>query len=342
MRKQEFYMQKCLDLACKGKGNVSPNPMVGSVIVYNDEIIGKGYHEKYGCSHAEVNAINSVKKKYLLNESTLYVNLEPCAHFGKTPPCSDLIIKYKIPKVIIGCIDTFSNVSGRGVKKMKNAGIKVVVGVLEEQCREINKRFFTFHEKKRPYIILKWAESQDKFIAPLNQSEPFWMTSNKSKHIVHKWRSQEDAILVGRITAQKDNPLLTVRNVVGNNPIRIVIDNDLTLSKDLKLFNNDSYTIIINNIKSYTESKNKYVKISNKNFIINILNYLYKQNIQSFIIEGGSITLQSFINDNLWDEARVFTTKKHLKKGVPSPIIAGRLNEERKVEDDNLKIFNND
>ena len=168
------------------------------------------------------------------------------------------------------------------------------------------------------------------------------MTSNKSKQIVHKWRSQEDAILVGRITAQKDNPLLTVRNVVGNNPIRIVIDNDLTLSKDLKLFNNDSYTIIINNIKSYTESKNKYVKISNKNFIINILNYLYKQNIQSVIIEGGLITLQSFINANLWDEARVFTAKKHLKKGVPSPTIVGRLNEERKVEDDNLKIFNND
>ena len=201
MQTQEFFIQKCLELASKGKGNVSPNPMVGCVIVYNNEIIGEGYHEKYGFSHAEVNAIASVKDKSLLKKSTLYVNLEPCAHFGKTPPCSSHIIEHKIPKVIIGCLDTFPKVSGKGIEKLQNAGLEVVLGVLEKESKELNTRFFTFHEKKRPYIILKWAESKDGFIAPHNQSEPFWMTSSESKKLVHKWRAEEDAILVGRITA---------------------------------------------------------------------------------------------------------------------------------------------
>ena len=210
----------------------------------------KAYHEKYGKAHAEVNAINSVKDKSLLKKSTLYVNLEPCAHFGKTPPCTNLIIESEIPKVVIGCIDSYSEVSGKGIEKMQNTGIEVIVGVLEKESRELNKRFFTFHEKKRPYIILKWAESKDGFIAPKNQNKPFWMTSSESKKLVHKWRAEEEAILIGRITAKKDNPSLTVIEVAGSNPIRIIIDKNLTLSGDLNLFNSEAKTIIFNTIKS--------------------------------------------------------------------------------------------
>ena len=250
MQNDEFFLNQCIEIARLGIGSVSPNPMVGSVIVYKGEVIGEGYHEKYGSDHAEVNAINSVKDKSLLSKSTLYVNLEPCSHFGKTPPCSDLIIKYKIPKVVIGCMDTYSEVDGTGIDKMRNAGIEVKVGIVEKLCRDLNKRFFTFHEKKRPYIILKWAESKDGFIAPKNQKEPFWMTSNKSKKLVHKWRSEEDSVLVGRITAEKDNPSLTVRESTVKNPIRLVIDKNLKLSKNLNLFNSESKTIIFNEIKS--------------------------------------------------------------------------------------------
>ena len=342
MQTQEFFIQKCLELASKGKGNVSPNPMVGCVIVYNNEIIGEGYHEKYGFSHAEVNAIASVRDKSLLKKSTLYVNLEPCAHFGKTAPCSSHIIEHKIPKVIIGCLDTFPKVSGKGIEKLQNAGLEVVVGVLEKESKELNTRFFTFHEKKRPYIILKWAESKDGFIAPHNQSEPFWMTSSESKKLVHKWRAEEDAILVGRITAEKDNPCLTVREVKGNHPIRIVIDKDLKLSKELNLFNNEARTIVFNHIKSDTQSNINYIRINFNNLIKNTLEELYKQNIQSVIIEGGTITLQSFIDISMWDEARIFTTKENLIHGVRAPKIIGNTREESEIGVDHLKILYND
>ncbi|MDA1009705.1 MAG: bifunctional diaminohydroxyphosphoribosylaminopyrimidine deaminase/5-amino-6-(5-phosphoribosylamino)uracil reductase RibD [Bacteroidetes bacterium] len=342
MQTQEFFIQKCLELAKKGKGNVSPNPMVGCVIVYNNEIIGEGYHEKYGFSHAEVNAIASVKDKSLLKKSTLYVNLEPCAHFGKTAPCSNHIIEHKIPKVIIGCLDTFPKVSGKGIEKLQNAGLEVVVGVLEKESKELNTRFFTFHEKKRPYIILKWAESKDGFIAPHNQSEPFWMTSSESKKLVHKWRAEEDAILVGRITAEKDNPSLTVREVKGNHPIRIVIDKDLKLSKELKIFNNEARTIVFNEVKTDSKSNINYIKINFNQLIKNILEELYKQNIQSVIIEGGTITLQSFIDISMWDEARIFTTKENLIHGVRAPKIIGNTREEAEIGVDHLKILYND
>ncbi len=342
MQSQEFYMQKCLELACKGMGNVSPNPMVGSVIVCDDEIIGQGYHQEYGFPHAESNAIAKVKNKLLLSKSTLYVNLEPCAHFGKTPPCSDLIIEYKIPKVVIGCVDSFSEVSGRGIENLQNAGLEVVVGVMEKECKEINKRFFTYHEKKRPYIILKWAESKDGFIAPLNQSKPFWMTSTESKKLVHKWRAEEDAILVGSITAKKDNPYLTVREEKGKNPIRVVIDKSLNLGKKLNVFNSESETIIFNEIKSYEKPYNKYIKISFKELVENILEELYKLNIHSIIIEGGARTIQSYIDVNLWDEARVFTTEKKLSNGVSAPKYKGKIKVKMKTGIDNLKIINND
>jgi len=339
MQNEEFFMQRCIELASKTMGCASPNPMVGSVIVYNNKIIGEGYHEKYGSHHAEVNAINSVKDKSLLSKSTLYVNLEPCAHFGKTPPCSDLIIQNKIPEVVIGCVDTFSEVSGKGIERMRSVGIDVKVGVLENESRELNKRFFTFHEKKRPYIILKWAESKDGFIAPKNQTKPFWMTSSESKKLAHKWRAEEDAILVGRITAEKDNPSLTVREVEGSNPIRIIIDKDLKLSADFNLFNNDAKTIVFNQLKSEENNSNNYIKINFNNLTKNILQELHKQNIQSIIIEGGTITLQSFIDKNLWDEARIFTTKKTLTEGVKPPTIEGEIISEDETGGDRFKIL---
>ena len=339
MQNEEFFMKRCIELANKAMGCSSPNPMVGSVIVYNNKIIGEGYHEKYGSHHAEVNAINSVKDKSLLLKSTLYVNLEPCAHFGKTPPCSDLIIQNKIPEVVIGCVDTFSEVSGKGIERMRSVGIDVKVGVLENESRELNKRFFTFHEKKRPYIILKWAESKDRFIAPKDQTKPFWMTSSESKKLAHKWRAEEDAILVGRITAEKDNPSLTVREVEGINPIRIVIDKDLKLSADFNLFNNDAKTIVFNQLKSEENNSNNYIKINFNNLTENILQELHKQNIQSIIIEGGAITLQSFIDKKLWDEARIFTTNKTLTEGVKPPAIEGKIISEDETGGDRFKIL---
>ena len=334
-------MQRCLTLALKGLGNVSSNPMVGCVIVHDNKIIGEGFHQKYGSPHAEVNAIDSVKNKSLLSKSTLYVNLEPCSHFGKTPPCCNLIIEKKIPNVVIGCLDTFSKVSGKGAQRMKDANIKVDIGCLENKCRKLNKRFFTFHEKNRPYIILKWAESKDGYIAPNNQNKPFWMTSNKSKKLVHKWRTEEDAILVGRATVEKDNPLLTSREKKGNNPIRIVIDKSLKLSQNHNIFNSESKTIIFNEILSSDKSKNNYIKINFKKIIDNILEQLYSKNIQSVIIEGGTKTLQSFIDANTWDEARIFTTKKELIQGVIAPNITGMVSEQKEIDVDFLKILYN-
>ena len=334
-------MKKCLELAQKGMGYVSPNPMVGCVVVFNDQIIGEGYHQEYGTSHAEVNAIENVKDKSLLKKSTLYVNLEPCAHFGKTPPCTNLIIESEIPKVVIGCIDSYSEVSGKGIEKMQNTGIEVIEGVLEKESRELNKRFFTFHEKKRPYVILKWAESKDGFIGPLNQNKPFWMTSSESKKLVHKWRAEEEAILVGRITAKKDNPSLTVREVAGSNPVRIIIDKNLKLSSDLNLFNSEAKTIIFNTIKSEETDTNQFVKIDFNYLIENISEELHKQNIQSVIIEGGSTTLQSFVDANIWDEARIFTANKLFSQGLKTPIIEGEIILEEEIGTDTLEIIIN-
>lgn len=342
MQNREIFMKKCLELAKKGMGYVSPNPMVGCVVVFNDEIIGEGYHNLFGNAHAEVNAIENVKDKSLLKNATLYVNLEPCVHFGKTPPCSDLIIKHKIPKVVIGSVDSFSEVAGKGIEEMQNSGIEVIVGVLEKESRELNKRFFTFHEKKRSYVILKWAESKDGYIAPKNQNKPFWMTSSESKKLVHKWRDEEDAILVGRITAEKDNPSLTVRGIAGSNPVRIVIDKNLKLSGDLNLFNSEAKTIIFNAIKSEETRTNQFIKINFNNLIKSILEELYQQNIQSVIIEGGSKTLQSFIDTNMWDEARIFSTNKTLAKGVKSPTIEGEIISEDKIGEDELEILCNE
>ena len=342
MQTQEFYMQKCLELACKGIGNVSPNPMVGCVIVYNNKIIGQGYHKQYGFAHAEVNAINNVQDKNLLSKSTLYVNLEPCSHYGKTPPCANFIIKNKIQKVIVGCLDTFSKVAGKGIQKMRDAGIEVLVGVLNKESRELNKRFFTFHEKKRPYIILKWAESKDGFIAPIQHEKPFWMTCMKSKILTHHWRAEEDGVLIGRITAEKDNPLLTVREIKGNNPTRIVIDKNLKLSQSLNIFDLNAETIIFNELKSIRKHTNTYMKIDFQNLIDNMLNQLHKRNMHSVIVEGGAKVLQSFIASNLWDEARVFIANCKLESGIKSPKIKGKILSKLKIDVDYLKMIVND
>ena len=340
MKTHEYFMEKCIDLAKKGIQDVSPNPMVGSIIVYNDEIIGQGYHEKYGSNHAEVNAINSVQDKSLLEKSTLYVNLEPCCHHGKTPPCTDLIIENKIPKVVIGCKDSYSKVSGNGIKKLRNNLIEVIDCVLDDKCRELNRRFFCYHEKKRPYIILKWAKSKDNFIAPINQEKPFWMTSEKSKKLVHSWRAEEDAILVGRKTVVADNPSLTVRMCEGKNPIRIVIDKELSLNKKSNVFDDQAETIVFNNIKSAIIDKTTYLKADFNNLNEDILNQLYNRDILSLIIEGGTITINSFIEKNLFDEIRIFTTDKFLKKGINSPEFSDiNLIKTSIINNDKLEVY---
>ncbi len=314
-------MKRCLQLANKGLGSVQTNPLVGSVIVHNNVIIGEGYHQKYGNGHAEVNAIDNVKNKDLLKESTLYVNLEPCAHTGKTPPCSDLIIRYNIPKVVIGCVDSFSEVAGKGIEKMKRAGIDVIMGVMEKESRKINKRFFTFHEQKRPYVILKWAESQDGFIAPIASlhDKQRWITDKSTQVLVHKWRSEEHAILVGYNTVKKDNPSLTVREYDGNNPVRVIIDKELSLPNNKKIFNKDAKTIIFNSIKQGNDEVNYFEKINfNDDVVSQILKKLYSHNIQSVIVEGGAKTLQLFINNGA-DEIRQLKANTHLYSGIAAP-----------------------
>ena len=340
MKTHEYFIQKCISLARKGALDVSPNPMVGCVIVNDGEIIGKGYHKEFGKNHAEVNAINSVKDKSALRNSILYVNLEPCCHHGKTPPCTDLIIKYNIQKVVIGCKDTFSKVSGKGIKKLKDNSVDVIYGVLEKDCVELNKRFFCYHIKKRPYVILKWAKSKDNFIAPINQEKPFWMTSEKSKKLVHSWRAEEDAILVGRKTVVADNPFLTVRTNKGKNPKRIIIDKELLLDIKSNVFDDQADTIVFNNIKSATIDKTTYLKADFNNLNEDILNQLYNRNILSLIVEGGAITINSFIATNLYDEIRVFTADKLLKNGVNSPELPDiNLIETNIINNDKLEIY---
>lgn len=356
MNFDEKYMLRCLELAKNGLGNVAPNPMVGCVIVCEGKVIGEGYHQEYGKAHAEVNAIHSVRDKSLLQKSTLYVNLEPCAHFGKTPPCANLIVEHNIPRVVIGCIDSYSEVSGKGIEKLRNAGIEVTVGILENESLELNKRFFTFHNKKRPYVILKWAETIDGFIdvyrvniknneiagQPRNDADN-WITSPLSKQLVHKWRSEEAAILVGTTTALNDNPKLNVREWKGNNPTRIVIDLHDRLPQSLNLFDKIMPTIVFSLSKETSTNNLTYVKINNaKTLLQEVLNELYKRNIQSVIVEGGATLLQSFIDQHLWDEARVFVGNKKFTTGLKAPSLKGNLIVEELIDVDYLKwIVNN-
>lgn len=338
MNINQKYILRCLELAKNGLPSSMPNPSVGAVIVYNDVIIGEGFTSKYGGNHAEVNAINAVNDKSLLSKSTLYVNLEPCSHFGKTPPCCDLIIKYKIQRVVVGTLDSNEKVSGNGIKKIRESGATVIVGVLENECKKINKRFFTFHEKKRPYIILKWAESLDGFIAPENKNlkidrAPFWLTNEFSRQLVHKWRSEEQAILVGTQTVIDDNPSLTVRDWVGKNPVRIVLNQNNRIPKESHIFDNQAKTYILNN-NTINFSENIGIQISD---------LLYNENIQSVLIEGGSKTIQTFIDENIWDEARIFKCSSVLKSGVKAPkLVFKNLEKSTILNDELLTIYNYD
>ena len=322
MTTDERYMTRCLQLAVLGAGNVAPNPMVGAVLVYEDRIIGEGCHEKYGSAHAEVNCIASVKNDdiQLIEKSTLYVSLEPCNHYGKTPPCSELIIDKKIPKVIIGCKDIYKDVAGKGILKLQRAGVDVTTGILETQSIELNKRFFTFHEKFRPYIILKWAQSVNSKIGL--PGKRVFITNEYTNRLVHKWRSEEAAILVGTNTVLTDDPSLTVRLWEGKSPVRMLIDRDLKVPLNMRVYNSDSRTIVFNLKKNLSEENITYVKLGNEKFLQSVVSHLFEINIQSVIVEGGRKILQSFIDAGLWDEARVITNKElTIEGGVDAPQI---------------------
>lgn len=365
-------MERCIELARRGAGSVAPNPMVGAVLVHNNRIIGEGWHQQYGQAHAEVNCIASVKEanKKLIAASVMYVSLEPCAHFGKTPPCTDLIIRYQISHVVIGCRDPFKEVDGRGIERLKAAGIKVELGILEKECKELNKRFFTFHQQQRPYIILKWAQTVDGFIAPPppeggilvsglqkdNSSvedtkappaegfgEARLLISNEySNRLVHKWRSEEAAILVGTNTALADDPELTTRLWPGKSPVRLVVDMNLRLPASLKLFDGSIKTIVFNAVKQEEKENLLFYRLEkNKKFIPQLLEALYKLNIQSVLVEGGATLLQSFIDEGTWDEARIIENGElSIGNGLTAPVLPGAVKmEEITLLSDNISIF---
>jgi len=344
----ELYMRRCLELAELGIGNVSPNPMVGCVIVHGDKIIGEGYHKKIGKAHAEVNAIESVKLAFgdqadrLLKESTVYVNLEPCAHHGKTPPCADLLIRYQVKKVVIGNKDPFDGVNGQGIEKLINAGIIVIHGVLDQECRAFNRRFFTRIEKQRPYIILKWAQTANGFFAPLTNIQQ-WISSPLAKKIAHKWRHEEDAILVGKRTVIADNPQLNSREWYGKHPVRFIIDKNLEIPLDKNIYNNDSKTVILNEVKTEVIDNIHYVQMEDMHFYLpqKIAFQLYLMDIQSVIIEGGANVINQFINAHLWDEARVFSAHLSWETGIFAPQINGLISEIIDVNTDKLIIYQN-
>ncbi|MEN4761819.1 MULTISPECIES: bifunctional diaminohydroxyphosphoribosylaminopyrimidine deaminase/5-amino-6-(5-phosphoribosylamino)uracil reductase RibD [unclassified Chryseobacterium] len=336
----EFYIKRCIELAQKAIGKTYPNPLVGSIIVHNAEIIGEGYHHKAGEPHAEINAINSVKDKSLIPESTIYVSLEPCAHFGKTPPCALKIKELGFKKVVIGAMDSHDKVNGKGKKIIQDAGIEVVSGVLENECIELNKRFFTYHEKKRPYIILKWAESGDGFLD--KDFKPYSISNSLVNQFVHQLRADEHAILVGTQTALNDNPSLNVRNVEGINPVRILIDFELKVSQDFNIYNREAKTIVINSVKEEVQDHIHFIKIDKENFLSDVMEALYKEQIQSVIIEGGSFTLQQFINANLWDEAIVIKNENlKLENGTKAPEFDFTFNKVENFRDNLIEFYRN-
>ena len=317
-------MHRCIELAQMGASSVAPNPMVGAVLVNDTRVIGEGYHMVYGGPHAEVNCIASVheRDKPLISSSTMYVSLEPCAHFGKTPPCADLLIQQKIPEVVVGCRDPFHEVNGKGIKKLMSAGVKVSTGVLEEKCKNINKRFFVFNTQHRPYIILKWAQTADARIGNYGNNR-LLITNRFTNRLVHKWRSEETGIMVGTNTALMDDPLLTNRLWYGSNPVRIVIDLELKLPSSVHLFDGSVKTIVFNLLKHEENDSITYYQVTEDvNIVHQVLNGLYQLKITSIMIEGGARLLQSFIDEDAWDEARVITNKSlKAPDGVPSPVL---------------------
>lgn len=345
--RHEHYIKRCIELATLGLGHTAPNPLVGSVIVHNNKIIGEGYHRFYGLPHAEVNAIQSVPDKTLLKESILYVNLEPCAHKGKTPPCADLIIKTGIPEVVVGMIDPNPLVAGKGIQKIKSSGIRTTVGILKDACIKVNRRFCKYHQQKRPYIILKWAQSKDGFI-DVNRDhshpvKPTWISNPVSKMLVHKWRSEEQAILIGTNTALLDNPQLTVREWPGSSPIRLVIDKKLRLPEQLHVFDNSVQTWIFNALIHKEENNTRYIRLDFSNNILNpLMNYLYKNEIHSVFVEGGKILIDSLLTANLWDEARVIIGDQSFGSGIPATVIKTIDPQAYRIIDDTLLTYFND
>ncbi|SUX46651.1 bifunctional diaminohydroxyphosphoribosylaminopyrimidine deaminase/5-amino-6-(5-phosphoribosylamino)uracil reductase RibD [Chryseobacterium indoltheticum] len=337
---EEFYIKRCIELAQKAIGNTYPNPLVGSVIVHDDKIIGEGYHHKAGENHAEINAVNSVEEKSLIPESTIYVSLEPCAHFGKTPPCALKIVELGFKKVVIGAMDSHDKVNGKGKKIIQDAGIEVVSGVLEKECIELNKRFFTYHEKRRPFIILKWAESGDRFMD--KDFKPTQISNALTKQFVHQLRSNEHSILIGTMTALRDNPSLTTREIVGRNPIRILIDIDLKVPKDFNVYSNEAETLVFNSVKEGDEGNIKFIKTSRENFIANMLKTLHELQIQSIIVEGGSLVLQQFIDAGLWDETIVIKNKNLvLENGTKAPRFNKMPIDTRDFRDNIIEFYKN-
>lgn len=346
-------MSRCISLAKNGLGTTYPNPLVGSVIVYNNKVIGEGWHYKAGHPHAEVNAINQallfiqknqLEETLVFNKATLYVSLEPCSHWGKTPPCADLITAKGIKNVVIGSTDPNPKVAGRGIIKLTTSGCNVTLGVLEMQCNSINKRFFTFQNKKRPYILLKWAETADGFIAPesKNEKKPVWISNEISRQLAHKMRAEEQALLVGTKTVLDDNPSLSTRDWKGDSPTRIVIDKDLRIEANNTIFDQKSKTLIINCLKNDKEANTQWICIDfNQPIIPQICNELYQHHIQSMIIEGGATTLQQFIDCNVWDEAIVYRGKQLFKKGLKAPIFKGQELKSTQIGTDTFTIYTN-
>lgn len=348
----ELYMQRCLELAQHGLRAAMPNPSVGAVLVHNGRIIGEGHTSPYGGPHGEVNCINSVKPedRHLIPHATLYVSLEPCSHFGKTPPCCDLIIAQQIPRIVVGTQDPHEKVAGNGIRKLREAGKEVIVGVLEKQCRESNRRFFTFHEKKRPYIVLKWAQSADGFIAPIQtpgdditDKKPVWISNRYSRQLVHKWRSEEMAIIAGSGTILADNPSLDVRSWTGIDPVRVIMDRNASITDNYTVKNQKIKTIVLTERRDFANLDNlryEYTPLSD-GLADAVCHSLYTNKLQSAIVEGGRQVLQAFIEAGLWDEARVFTGPVYLGKGVPAPDLNFEPTERQIIGTDELLIFRN-
>jgi diaminohydroxyphosphoribosylaminopyrimidine deaminase/5-amino-6-(5-phosphoribosylamino)uracil reductase len=343
----EKFMRRCLELAAGAEGMTFPNPLVGSVVVHKGKIIGEGYHLKAGGPHAEVNAINSVRDKSILIESTLYVNLEPCSHFGKTPPCADFIIENKIPRVVIGTADTSDKVSGKGIAKLKNAGCEVFTGVIENECRWLNRRFLTFHEKKRPWIILKWAQSADGYMDVIrsekNEQKPNWISGKPERILVHKWRASEQAILVGAGTIRADNPKLNAREWKGHDPLKLILSRSGRLDSGIAANDAKGTVILFTHSNESNNAGVVTVKLEEAaSSAVQVIQYLAMSGIQSLFIEGGAGVLNHFISEGLWDEARIFTGSDYFKKGLPAPVLRGRNILARKFEGSLLEIFINE
>jgi diaminohydroxyphosphoribosylaminopyrimidine deaminase/5-amino-6-(5-phosphoribosylamino)uracil reductase len=341
------YMRRCLGLACMAEGMTYPNPLVGSVVVHEGKIIGEGYHLKAGGPHAEVIAVNSVAEKEKLAASTLYVNLEPCSHHGKTPPCADFIIANSIPRIVVGSTDTSDKVSGRGVDKLRNAGCEVITGILETECRRVNRRFFTFNEKKRPYITLKWAQSADGYIDILrtsdNETRPTWISGKPERVLVHKWRSSEQAILVGAGTIRADNPKLNIREWKGINPLRIVLSGSGIFNKKSSVNKANGKTVVFTHNMDADIPGSEKVELNNdESAAVQIISYLYRAGIQSLLIEGGAAVLSHFIHNGLWDEARIFRGSVYFKSGVRAPALKGTLISATAFTGSLLEIYTND